>query len=249
MLTLISPAKTLDWSDPAIDFHSLPTFQKETFELVSQMKKKSVEDIKELMDISDNLAVLNKKRYLDFQKKFDFDSSKQALLAFNGDVYTQIEVGTYSKEDFEFAQDHLRILSGLYGLLRPMDLIQPYRLEMGIRLETKKGKNLYEFWGSRIAKSINESANNHPIVNLASQEYFKAVDTKKLKSPVITLIFLEYRNGKYETIGLFAKKARGMMVNYIIKNRIEDPQLLKGFQEAGYEYAGDDPNGIWRFVR
>lgn len=249
MLTLISPAKTLDWSDPAIDFHSLPTFQKETFELVSQMKKKSVEDIKELMDISDNLAVLNKKRYLDFQKKFDFDSSKQALLAFNGDVYTQIEVGTYSKEDFEFAQDHLRILSGLYGLLRPMDLIQPYRLEMGIRLETKKGKNLYEFWGSRIAKSINESANNHPIVNLASQEYFKAVDTKKLKSPVITPIFLEYRNGKYETIGLFAKKARGMMVNYIIKNRIEDPQLLKGFQEAGYEYAGDDPNGIWRFVR
>lgn len=249
MLTLISPAKTLDWSDPAIDLYSLPTFQKETFELVSRMKKKSVEDIKELMDISDNLAVLNKKRYLDFQKKFDFDSSKQALLAFNGDVYTQIEVSTYSKEDFEFAQDHLRILSGLYGLLRPMDLIQPYRLEMGIRLETKKGKNLYDFWGSRIAKSINESANSHPIVNLASQEYFKAVDTKKLKSPVITPIFLEYRNGKYETIGLFAKKARGMMVNYIIKNRIEDPQLLRGFEEAGYEYTGDDPNGIWRFVR
>lgn len=249
MLTLISPAKTLDWSDPAIDLHSLPSFQKETFELVSLMKKKSVEDIKALMDISHDLAVLNKRRYLDFQKRFDFDTSKQALLAFHGDVYTQIEVGTYTKEDYEFAQDHLRILSGLYGLLRPMDLIQPYRLEMGIRLENKKGKNLYEFWGSHIAKAINESANNQPIVNLASQEYFKAVDTKKLKSPVVTPIFLEYRNGKYETIGLFAKKARGKMVNYIIKNRIEDPQLLKGFEEAGYEYAGDDPNEIWRFVR
>jgi cytoplasmic iron level regulating protein YaaA (DUF328/UPF0246 family) len=249
MLALISPAKTLDWSDPSIDFHTLPDFQKETFELVSVMKKKSVEDIKELMDVSESLAVLNKKRYLDFQKKFDFGTSKQALLAFHGDVYTQIDVQAYSKEDFEFAQNHLRILSGLYGLLRPMDLIQPYRLEMGVRLENKKGKNLYDFWGSRIAKAINEAANNKPVVNLASQEYFKAVDTKKLKSPLFTPIFLEYRNGKYETIGLFAKKARGMMVNHIIKNRITDPERLKAFQEAGYEFAGEGSEGTWRFVR
>lgn len=249
MLTLISPAKTLDWSDPSIDFHSLPDFQKETFELVSVMKKKTVEDIKELMDISDNLAVLNKKRYLDFQKSFDFSTSKQALLAFHGDVYTQIEVQSYSKDDFEFAQAHLRILSGLYGLLRPMDLIQPYRLEMGVRLENKKGKNLYEFWGSRIAKAINQAADKQPIVNLASQEYFKAVDTKKLKSSVVTPIFLEYRNGKYETIGLFAKKARGMMVNHIVKNRIEDPEQLKAFREANYEFAGEGAEGTWRFVR
>lgn len=249
MLTLISPAKTLDWSDPSIDFHSLPDFQKETFELVSVMKKKTVEDIKELMDISDNLAVLNKKRYLDFQKRFDFSTSKQALLAFDGDVYQQIDVQSYSKEDFEFAQRHLRILSGLYGLLRPMDLIQPYRLEMGVRLENKKGKNLYEFWGSRIANAINEAAKKEPIVNLASQEYFKAVDTKKLKSSVVTPIFLEYRNGKYETIGLFAKKARGMMVNHIIKNRIEDPEQLKAFREANYEFAGEGAEGTWRFVR
>lgn len=249
MLTLISPAKTLDWSVPSIDFHTLPEFQKSTFELVSVMKKKSVEDIRGLMDISENLAVLNKGRYMDFKKQFDLSTSKQALLAFHGDVYTQIDIQSYTEEDFGFAQNHLRILSGLYGLLRPMDLIQPYRLEMGIRLENKKGKNLYEFWGSRISKAINAAADNQPIVNLASQEYFKAVETKKLKSPLYTPVFLEYRNGKYETIGLFAKKARGMMVNYIIKNKIQDPELLKAFQEGGYEFSGEGDDGTWRFLR
>ena len=146
MITLISPAKTLDLSTTELPVHSQPDFQKETFELVRIMKKKSMVDIQNLMGISENLAVLNKQRFVDFQNRFEIENSKQALLAFKGDVYMQIDVDNFSNKDFEFAQDRLRILSGLYGLLKPLDLIQPYRLEMGIRLENKKGKNLYEFW-------------------------------------------------------------------------------------------------------
>ncbi|WP_373493842.1 peroxide stress protein YaaA [Aquiflexum sp.] len=249
MITLISPAKTLDLSTTNFDSYTFPDFQKETMELVSIMKKKSVEDLKKLMDISDNLAELNKKRYSDFQKIFDTKNSKQALLVFNGDVYTHIDVEGFSEEEFNFAQKHLRILSGLYGLLKPLDLMQPYRLEMGISLKNKRGKNLYEFWGKRIAKAINEVALGQPIINLASNEYFKAVDEKKLKSPIITSVFQEFRNGKYQVIGFFAKQARGMMVNYIIKNKINEPELLKGFTDERYEFAGEDSKGIWRFVR
>jgi cytoplasmic iron level regulating protein YaaA (DUF328/UPF0246 family) len=249
MITLISPAKTLDLSTSELPLFSLPDFQKETFELVRLMKRKSLSDLQDLMGISENLAVLNKQRFVDFQKEFEIHNSKQALLAFKGDVYMQIDVDNFSEEDFQFAQEKLRILSGLYGLLKPLDLIQPYRLEMGVRLENKKGKNLYEFWGTRIAKAINETANGETLVNLASQEYFKAVDQKFLKTKVITPTFQEYRNGKYEIIGLFAKKARGMMVNYIIKNRINEPELLKTFNEANYEWVGEDAEGNWRFVR
>lgn len=249
MITLISPAKTLDLSTPVLPVFSFPDFQKETFELVRIMKKKSIGDIRDLMGISENLAVLNKHRFMGFQKNFEVQNSKQALLAFKGDVYMQMDVENYSQEDFDFAQDRLRILSGLYGLLKPLDLIQPYRLEMGIRLENRKGKNLYEFWGTRIAKAIKESAKGEPIINLASQEYFKAVDLKSLKSKVITPVFQEYRNGKYEVIGLFAKKARGMMTNHIIKNRINEPEILKTFNEGNYEWTGQEEGGIWRFVR
>ncbi|WP_373524613.1 peroxide stress protein YaaA [Aquiflexum sp.] len=249
MITLISPAKTLDLSTTNFNSYTFPDFQKETMELVSIMKKKSVEDLKNLMDISDNLAELNKKRYSDFQKIFDHQNSKQALLAFKGDVYTHIEIEEFSEEEFNFAQNHLRILSGLYGLLKPLDLLQPYRLEMGIRLKNRKGKNLYEFWGKRIAKAINEIALGQPIVNLASTEYFKAVDEKVVKSSIITPVFQEFRNGKYQIIGLFAKQARGMMVNYIIKNKINEPELLKGFNDKKYEFAGEDSKGNWRFVR
>ncbi|MCH6235571.1 peroxide stress protein YaaA [Cognataquiflexum rubidum] len=249
MITLISPAKTLDLSSSEFPVYSQPDFQKETFELVRIMKKKSIGDIQDLMGISENLAVLNKHRYMDFQESFEIQNSKQALLAFKGDVYMQLDVENYSQEDFDFAQEKLRILSGLYGLLKPLDLIQPYRLEMGIRLENKKGKNLYEFWGTRIAKAINEAAKGEPIINLASQEYFKAVDIQSLKTKVITPIFQEYRNGKYEVIGLFAKKARGMMTNHIIKNKINDPEMLKTFNEGKYEWIGEEEDGIWRFVR
>jgi uncharacterized protein len=246
MITLISPAKTLDLSTTDVQIFSTPDFQKETKELVSIMKKKSVEDIKKLMGVSENIAELNEKRYRIFKKTFEPNHAKQALLTFNGDVYTKIEVDTFSKEDFEFAQQHLRILSGLYGLLKPMDLIQPYRLEMGTKLQNNKGKNLYEFWGKRIGKAIKEVAQNAPIVNLASQEYFKAVDRSSLNSPIITPVFQEFRNGKPQTIGLFAKQARGMMTNFIIKNKITDPEELKVFNEGGYELL--DPEN-WVFVR
>ena len=250
MLLLISPAKTLDYSTPHFQEFTHPEFTSDIQTLVRVMKKKSASEIGELMHISENLAQLNEERYKTFQKDFNFENSKQALLAFKGDVYTKIEVDTYSKEDFDFAQTHLRILSGLYGLLKPLDLIQPYRLEMGIRLETKKGKNLYEYWGSKIAKAIKMAAGNQPIVNLASQEYFKSVDQKTLKAKVITIHFKEFKNNSYQIIGFFAKQARGMMTNFAIKNRITDPELLKTFAEEGYEYSNAlSTSQDWVFVR
>jgi uncharacterized protein len=250
MLIVISPAKTLDYSAAPISDHSFPDFPSDIKALVNVMKKKSAPEIAELMHISENLAVLNEERYKTFQPDFTPQNSKQALLAFKGDVYTKIDVDSYSHADFEFAQLHLRILSGLYGLLKPLDLIQPYRLEMGTKLETKKGSNLYEYWGSKIAKALNEASKGLPIVNLASQEYFKAVDAKSLKAEVINIHFKEYKNGTYQIIGLFAKQARGMMTNFAIKNRITDPEDLKTFYESGYEYSeGLSGAKDWVFVR
>lgn len=250
MLILISPAKTLDYSTPKVSDFTQPEFTTDIKNLVSVMRKKSAAEISELMHISENLAVLNEERYKTFQKVFTTDNSKQALLAFKGDVYTKIEVDSYTPEDFEFAQNHLRILSGLYGLLKPLDLIQPYRLEMGTRLETKKGKNLYEYWDKKIAKAINEVAQGQPIVNLASQEYFKAVDQKTLKSQVINIHFKQYKNGNYQIIGLFAKQARGMMTNFAIKHKITDPETLKTFREEGYEFSSHQSTSTdWVFVR
>ena len=250
MLILISPAKTLDYSNPNFKEYTDPDFKSDVQALVRVMKKKSAEEISELMDVSDNLAALNEERYKTFQKEFTPENSKQALLAFKGDVYTRIEVDSYSKEDFEFAQSHLRILSGLYGLLKPLDLIQPYRLEMGTRLETTKGKNLYEYWDKKIAKGINEAAGGRPIVNLASQEYFKAVDLKTLKSPLVNIHFKEFKNGSYQVIGLFAKQARGMMTNYAIKNKLDDPTDLKLFNQDRYEFSTSlSTDSDWVFVR
>ncbi|MDN3203015.1 peroxide stress protein YaaA [Algoriphagus sediminis] len=250
MLILISPAKTLDYSAPDYKGHTIPEFQSDIKSLVSVMKKKSPAQLKELMGISDNLAELNRERFKSFQKEFNFNNSKQALLAFKGDVYTKIDVENYSEEDFDFAQEHLRILSGLYGLLKPLDLIQPYRLEMGTKVENKKGKNLYEYWDTKIAKAINKAAQGQPIVNLASNEYFKAVDKKALKSPVINIKFKEFKDGSYKTIGFFAKQARGLMTNFAIKNRIEDPEMLKTFNEEGYEYSEAlSKESQWTFVR
>ncbi len=250
MLILISPAKTLDYSSPNFKEYTQPDFVSDVKSLVSVMKRKSAEEIAELMHISKNLAQLNEERYKTFQKEFNPKNSKQALLAFKGDVYTKIDVDTYTEEDFDFAQQHLRILSGLYGLLKPLDLIQPYRLEMGTRLETKKGKNLYEYWDKKIAKAINQAANGNPIVNLASQEYFKAVDLKTLKAPVITIHFKEFKNDTYQVIGLFAKQARGMMTNFAIKNKLTDPQQLKTFEQEGYEFSEPLSSEMeWVFVR
>ncbi|WP_194777122.1 peroxide stress protein YaaA [Pararhodonellum marinum] len=250
MITLISPSKTLDLSSTELSLATEPDFKTNINELVRIMKQKSASDLQDLMDISENLAELNRKRYKQFKKTFNQDNSKQALLAFKGDVYTSMDVDNYSASEFDFAQEHLRILSGLYGLLKPMDLIQPYRLEMGIKLETKKGKNLYEYWGSKIARAINKVAEGSPIINLASQEYFKAVDQKALKSEIFTPTFKEFKNGKYMIIGIFAKQARGMMADYIIKNKIDEPESLKLFQSSGYEFSDRlSKEKEWVFVR
>jgi len=250
MLILISPAKTLDYSISDFKEYTHPDFKSDIQSLVGVMKKKTAGELSELMHVSANLAVLNEERFNTFQKEFTPENSKQALLAFKGDVYTKIEVESYSKADFDFAQNHLRILSGLYGLLKPLDLIQPYRLEMGTRLETKKGKNLYEYWDKKIAKAINEAAGGRPVVNLASQEYFKAVDLKTLKSKVITIHFKEFKNGSYQVIGLFAKQARGMMSNFAIKNKVVNPEHLKSFHQDGYEFSAQmSSEADWFFIR
>lgn len=250
MLILISPAKTLDYSAPNFKEFTQPDFQQDVKSLIQVMKKKSAKEIGELMHVSDSLAALNEERFKTFQKDFNPENSKQALLAFKGDVYTRIDVENYTSEDFDFAQNHLRILSGLYGLLKPLDLIQPYRLEMGTRLENKKGKNLYEFWDKKVAKAINAVANGQPIVNLASQEYFKAVDQKTLKSLLINIHFKEFKDDTYQIIGFFAKQARGMMTNFAIKNRLANPEDLKTFNEERYEYSEKlSSSKNWVFVR
>lgn len=250
MIALISPAKTLDMSTTEIDFSTQPDFKTDIKALVSIMKKKSAKDIQQLMKVSEQIAQLNEERYHNFKKDFTTENAKQALLAFKGDVYRSMDVDNYSKADFDFAQDHLRILSGLYGLLKPLDLIQPYRLEMGISLENKKGKNLYEYWGTKISKAINQVAKGETVINLASQEYAKAVDKKTLKSPLIHVNFKEYRDGKYKIIGIFAKQARGMMADYIIKKRITDPEKIKLFNMEGYEFSEpESKKNEWIFVR
>ncbi len=250
MLILISPAKSLDYSTPNYKDYTLPDFTTDIKALVAVMKKKSSKEISELMHVSENLGILNEQRYKSFQKDFTTENSKQAILAFNGDVYTKIDVDNYTPEDFEFAQKHLRILSGLYGLLKPLDLIQPYRLEMGTSLTTNKGKNLYEYWDKKIAKAINDAAAGMPVVNLASQEYFKAVHLKTLKSPLVNIHFKEFKNGSYQIIGIFAKQARGMMTNFAITNRLEDPEQLKAFNVEGYEFSDSmSSNTEWIFIR
>ncbi|MDO6438205.1 peroxide stress protein YaaA [Cyclobacterium sp. 1_MG-2023] len=250
MIVLISPAKTLDYSPTAISIKSQPEFKKEIAELVSIMKKKSGKAIQDLMGVSENLADLNVERYKQFSDVFNEENAKQALLAFKGDVYTHIDVESFSAEDFSFAQEHLRILSGLYGLLRPMDMIQPYRLEMGIKLKNKRGKNLYEFWGDKITKALNEIADEKPVINLASKEYFKAVKKKALKSPLVSPVFKEYKNGSYKNIGIFSKQARGLMTDFIIKNKVENPEMLKTFNEGNYEYSeSKSSSDEWVFIR
>jgi len=250
MIVLISPAKTLDYSPTNVTTKTQPEFKKEIGELVEIMKKKSRNSVQELMDISENLAELNVARYHQFSDVFNEDNAKQALLAFKGDVYTHIDVASFSAEDFSFAQDHLRILSGLYGLLRPLDMIQPYRLEMGIKLKNKKAKDLYGFWGSKISKAINELAEGQSIINLASNEYFKVVKKKDLESTLVSPVFKEYKNGAYKNIGIFSKQARGLMTDFIIKNKVENPEMLKTFNEGKYEYSENKSStDEWVFIR
>jgi len=242
MLLLISPAKTLDFSPSSIKEYTNTSFTKDSKELVKVLKEKSAEDLKQLMKVSDKIAELNVERFQSFKTPFDLDNAKQAVLAFRGDVYTGLDADSFDEADLEFAQAHLRILSGLYGILKPLDLMQPYRLEMGTKLQNARGKNLYEFWHEKITRRLNEdlqATGSEYVINLASKEYFKSVKPKLLNGELINVNFKEDKNGTYKIVAFFAKKARGMMCHYIIKNKITKPEHLKGFDYDNYVFNED----------
>ena len=252
MLILVSPAKTLDYESPlATSRFSQPRFTDQSQQLIDTLRKLSVQDVAELMKLSDKLASLNVARYQSWQPEHTPDNARPAVLAFKGDVYTGLDAESFSEGDFEFAQRHLRILSGLYGVLRPLDLLEPYRLEMGTRLKTAAGDNLYQFWGSRITEALNEElANNDVVINLASNEYFKAVQSKSLNARLITPVFKDFKNGQYKIISFYAKKARGLMSRYIIQNRIESPEAIQAFDLEGYYFSAEQSKGdTWVFLR
>lgn len=250
VLILISPAKTLDFETPAsIKRFSQPDFLSDTEKLVEQLRQLSASEISSLMKISDKLGELNRDRFQTWQPDFNDTNAKQALLAFQGDVYQGMNVDRFEAGDFDFAQEHLRILSGLYGLLRPLDLIQPYRLEMGTKLAHSKlnlsADTLYEFWADKLTRAIDqqlEQLDQKIVINLASNEYFKAVNPKLLKGDIITPVFKDWKNGKYKIISFYAKKARGMMAAYIIRHRLENIEDLKDFADAGYGYNDELSN-------
>lgn len=240
MLMVISPAKTLDYdTPPVIEQSTQPRFVEHSVELIDVLREKSPQDIAKLMSLSDKLASLNVARYGSWERESTPQNAKQALLAFKGDVYTGLNAEDFSADDFAFAQQHLRMLSGLYGLLRPLDLMQPYRLEMGTKLANPRGKDLYTFWGDRISQWLNEdlaAQGDQVLVNLASQEYFGAVKPKALNARVIDTVFKDQKNGQYKIISFYAKKARGLMARYIIKERLQDPEGLKDFNLEGYRF-------------
>ena len=244
MLTVISPAKTLDYETPSsIKKHTQPLFADRSAELIDVLTKYSPKQIGQLMSISDKLAELNVNRYADWNRKATKKNARQSLLAFKGDVYVGMEANTFSESDFEFAQNHLRILSGLYGALRPLDLMQPYRLEMGTKLKNEQGANLYDFWGTSITKHLNKQhkANKDKVLlNLASNEYFKSVQIDLLDGDVIAPVFKDKKNGKYKIITFFAKKARGSMSGWVIRKKITDPKKLKQFKGMGYRFSPDE---------
>ena len=253
MLTLISPAKTLDFDTPPSTRKSTqPQFLQEAEALVEDARRLAPDDIRELMGVSDNIAQLNYARFHNWAPPFTLDNAKQALLAFRGDVYTGLDADTLSSAQLAFAQKHLRILSGLYGLLRPLDLMQPYRLEMGTRFENSRGKDLYAFWGSKITDELNRllKADDGVLVNLASNEYFKSVRKKELDARLITPQFKDWKNGQYKMISFYAKKARGLMCRYAIQNNITQADDLKGFDLEGYRFSDEqsDANN-WVFLR
>ncbi|MCY4533216.1 MAG: peroxide stress protein YaaA [Gammaproteobacteria bacterium] len=254
MLTVISPAKTLDFDTPPVTKKtSSPELLADSGQLMGIMRRQSPNDLMTLMGISQELAELNVQRFQDWNPPFDKNNARQAVLAFKGDVYLGMEAETYTQRDFNFAQKNLRILSGLYGLLRPLDLIQPYRLEMGVRLPNNRGKDLYAFWGDRITHLLVDDLCNHrnkTLVNLASHEYFKSVNTSLLPSKLITPVFKDYSRGSYKVLGFFAKKARGSMASFIIRNRINRPADLKDFDTSGYRYNDElSTRNEWVFTR
>ena len=240
MLIVVSPAKKLDYDTPAkTKTSTMPDFLEHSQILIDRLRQFSALDIAELMHLSMKLAELNFDRYEGWSLPLNTNNAKQAILAFKGDVYTGLDAESFSAADMKFAQKHFRMLSGLYGLLRPLDLMYPYRLEMGTKLDNERGKNLYEFWGSIITDAINKqlkTSKSEHLINLASNEYFKSVKTKDINGTIITPAFKEYKNGEYKMIGIYAKRARGMLSRYIIQNQLSNPEDIKNFTEDGYKF-------------
>ncbi|HEV3425453.1 MAG TPA: peroxide stress protein YaaA [Paraburkholderia sp.] len=255
MIIVLSPAKSLDYETPPhVKKHTIPDFVDDAAELIGGLRRLSPQQIATLMSISDPLAQLNFQRYAEWSPEFDTRNAKQAVLAFNGDVYEGFDAKTLSSADLDFAQKHVRVLSGLYGLLRPLDLLQPYRLEMGTRLANARGKDLYAFWGERITQALNAQLKKNAgatrvLVNCASGEYFKSVKPKLLDAPVITPVFEDWKGGRYKIISFHAKRARGLMARYAVENRLDAPGQLKGFEGEGYAFdteASNDSTYVFR---
>ncbi|SFD98192.1 peroxide stress protein YaaA [Massilia yuzhufengensis] len=238
MLIVLSPAKSLDLDSPSTTRkHSLPDFIPQAAELVEVLRGHSPAQVAELMDLSDTLAMLNVSRYAHWDA--DHAKARQAIMSFNGDVYGGFDARTLAPKEIDYAQRHVRILSGLYGLLRPLDRMHPYRLEMGTRLKNPRGNNLYAFWGDTVTEALNDqiaATRAKALVNLASEEYFKSVKPKLLAAPVINPVFEDWKNGKYKIISFFAKRARGLMARYAAQHAIKDPNKLKGFDVDGYAF-------------
>lgn len=252
MLLVLSPAKTLDYVTPApVALHQLPQFRKDAMELITRLRELSAADIASLMAISAPLARENAERYQRFSPRYTHRNAKQALFAFNGSVYQGLEPRSLNELQINFAQDHVRILSGLYGVLRPLDLIQPYRLEMGTRLSNTRGADLYEFWGSRIARQLSRElvGRRYPVlVNLASDEYFRSVDISEIQAPILKIVFEEDQGGgQTKVIGVLAKRARGLMTRYTIENRLQNPERLKEFNAEGYQFVPAS-SSEWQWV-
>lgn len=254
MLIVLSPAKTLDYETPAnTEISTKPDFIKRSAELIEILREFAPDRIGSLMRISDQLATLNANRYAAWSPKFTLKNSKQAMLAFNGDVYEGLDAASLNAKQLAYAQSHIRILSGLYGVLRPLDLMQPYRLEMGTRLANPAGKDLYAFWGNTVTDKLNQriaEQQSEALVNLASEEYFKVVKPTLLKAPVITPVFQDWKNGQYKIISFYAKRARGLMARYAATEGVTRPTDLKSFDVDGYEFdAGASNETTWMFRR
>lgn len=254
MLLVISPAKTLDYETPLTTTrHTLPEYLDQSRLLIERARRYSTHDLVELMEVSMSIAELNVERFAAWHTPFTLQNARQALLAFKGEVYNGLQAWSLDEAGLAIAQDHLRILSGLYGLLRPLDLMQPYRLEMGRPIDTERGKNLYEFWGDTLTEGLNaqlKAIKSDYLVNLASAEYFKAVKPKLVKGTIITPEFKEKKNGEYKMLGVYAKKARGLMSRFVIDNRIVEPLEMKRFDVEGYAFNGKlSTDTQWVFTR
>lgn len=247
MLVLLSPAKSLDYESPLLTKKSTkPRFIDDSAELIESLRKLSVAEVGDLMSISDKLAELNHGRFADWQPDFTKENARPAILAFTGDVYQGMALTEWDGDDFSRAQKQLRILSGLYGVLRPLDLMQPYRLEMGTKFKNDRGKNLYEFWGSQVTALLNQDlkkSGGDLVINLASNEYFSAVKKKELAGELVTPVFKDEKNGVYKIISFYAKKARGMMADFIVREEIQTIEALKKFKTSGYRYSAAESDG------